>query len=138
MKQHAVITAQHCVYHGEGKDIYDVRGRVAHEALFNVADGSFRAPSTQQGYSPFSTWTRGLAWAVCGFAEQLEFLELFDDWEEAPLLLDAARAVSDFYIDQAAAADGVPYWDTGAPGLARLGDWPSRPADPFNDYEPDR
>ena len=33
-------------------------------------------------------------------------------------------ATCDFYIDHAAAADGVPYWDTGAPGLAvarRLG-----------------
>ena len=42
------------------RDIYDVRGRVAHEALFDTLDGSFRAPSTQQGYSPFSTWARGL------------------------------------------------------------------------------
>jgi hypothetical protein len=30
----------------------------------------------------------------------------------------------------------VPYWDSGAPGLAALGDWRSRPADPFNDQEP--
>jgi unsaturated chondroitin disaccharide hydrolase len=49
LKQHAVITARHCVYYGDGKDIYDVRGRVAHEALFNIGDGSFRAPSSQQG-----------------------------------------------------------------------------------------
>ena len=34
------------------------------------------------------------------------------------------------------AADGMPYWDTGAPGLAALGDWRDRPADPFNDHEP--
>ena len=31
---------------------------------------------------------------------------------------------------------GVPYWDTGAPGLAKLGDYRNRPADPFNDFEP--
>jgi hypothetical protein len=30
----------------------------------------------------------------------------------------------------------VPYWDDAAPGLARLGDWRSSPADPFNDHEP--
>jgi unsaturated chondroitin disaccharide hydrolase len=30
----------------------------------------------------------------------------------------------------------VPYWDTGAPGLVRLGDYLSRPADPFNEHEP--
>ncbi len=45
-------------------------------------------------------------------------------------------ATCDFYIDHAAAADGVPYWDTGAPGLAALGDWAIAPADPFNDHEP--
>ena len=51
-------------------------------------------------------------------------------------MMEAARATADFYIDHAAAADGVPYWDTGAPGLARLGDWQSRSADPFNPHEP--
>jgi hypothetical protein len=47
-----------------------------------------------------------------------------------------ALASADFYIDGAAAADGVPYWDTGAPGLARLGDWREAPADPYNPHEP--
>ena len=47
---------------------------MAHESIFNVTDGRYRCPSTQQGYSPFSTWTRGLAWILCGFAEELEFL----------------------------------------------------------------
>ena len=51
-------------------------------------------------------------------------------------LVDAARATCDFYIDSAACADGVPYWDTGAPGLSALGDWGGRAADPFNDREP--
>ena len=51
-------------------------------------------------------------------------------------LYEAAVATCDFYIDHAAAADGVPYWDTGAPGLAALGDWGDRAADPFNDHEP--
>ena len=49
--------------------------RTAHESIFNVKDGNFRCPDTQQGYSGFSTWTRGLAWAMCGFAEQLEWLD---------------------------------------------------------------
>ena len=143
--QHARATAQYNVYYGRGRDRYDVRGRVAHESLFNVANGTYRGPSTQQGYSPFTTWTRGLAWAMLGFAEQLEFL---DDAARrgararaaaAPtidaMMLDAARATCDYYID-VAAADGVPYWDAGAPGLAALGDWRDRPADPFNDHEP--
>src|SRR5262249_3741351 len=72
--QHAHATAEFSVYYGRGRDRFDVRGRVAHESLFNVVNGSYRGPSSQQGYSPFTTWTRGLAWAVLGFAEQLEFL----------------------------------------------------------------
>ncbi len=143
--QHARATAAFSVYHGRGRDAFDVRGRVTHEAIFNVANGSFRSPSTQQGYSPFSTWTRGLAWAILGFAEQLEFLATVDDealieWSGRAAIeawmLEAARATSDYYIAHAAAADGVPYWDTGAPGLAALGDWGGRAADPFNDVEP--
>ncbi len=141
---HARATAQFSVYYGGGRDSYDIRGRVSHEALFNVANGSYRGPSSQQGFSPFTTWTRGLAWAMLGFAEQLEFLETVPgEWAASEgreaieaWMLEAARATCDFYIDHAACADGIPYWDTGAPGLAALGDWAERDADPFNDHEP--
>ncbi len=133
------------MYYGEGRDHYDLRGRTAHESLFNAANGSYRGPSSQQGYSPFSTWTRGLAWAILGFAEELEFIDTLRDVDLAafdgktPVLewmLEAAQATADFYVTVAAASDGIPYWDTGAPGLAALGDWGARPADPFNDHEP--
>jgi unsaturated chondroitin disaccharide hydrolase len=142
--QHAEATARFSVYYGEGRDRYDVRGRVAHESLFNAKDGRYRCPSTQQGYSPFTTWTRGLAWAILGFAEQLEFLTTLSTDELAGLggrekiqamLLRAAEATAGFYLEQTP-ADGVPYWDTGALGLAQLGDYLSRPSDPFNDFEP--
>ncbi len=73
--EHAVATARFNVFYGEGRDAYDVRGRTAHEGIFNLNDGQYRCPNSQQGYSPFSTWTRGLAWAILGFAEQLEFLD---------------------------------------------------------------
>ena len=43
--------------------------------MVNTASGVFRCPSSQQGFSPFTTWPRGLAWALCGFSEQLEFLQ---------------------------------------------------------------
>lgn len=136
LRDHALTTATYSVYYGEGRDSYDVRGRVAHEAIFNINDGQFRCPNSQQGYSGFSTWTRGLAWAMCGFSEQLEFMQAIGDRKLAPQLLKAARATSDFYIDHATAADGIPYWDTGAPRLHRLGDWRAKPADPFNEFEP--
>ena len=65
--EHATNTAKWVIFYGEGRDSYDVWGRAAHEAIFNVNDGNFRCPSSQQGYSPFTTWTRGLAWAMVGF-----------------------------------------------------------------------
>jgi hypothetical protein len=142
--QHAETTARFNVFYGRGRDCYDVRGRVAHESVFNLNDGSYRCPNSQQGYSPFTTWTRGLAWILCGYAEQLEFLETLPESEFEPHgrktgfiahFLKAARATADYYIEQTP-TDGVPYWDTGAPGLRDLGDYLDRPADPFNDCEP--
>lgn len=198
--EHAATTARHAVYYGENRDAYDVRGRVAHESIFNLNDGHYRCPNSQQGYSPFSTWTRGLAWAVLGFAEELEFFRdvvqgsvrggegtkatqptettgtaapggppraeakgrtlsvrldritaaYLDDVlqhltsspatlaEADPALaamLKGALATADFYLANAC-ADGVPMWDTGAPNLHRLGDYLTKPADPFNAWEP--
>lgn len=142
--QHAEATARFSVYYGKGRDRYDVRGRVAHESLFNAKDGRYRCPNVQQGYSPYSTWTRGLAWAILGFAEQLEFIRTLPTEELDALgglekieamMLRAAEATAEFYLEQTP-TDGIPYWDTGAPGLAKLGDYLSRPSDPFNDFEP--
>ena len=142
--QHARTTARYIVYYGEGRDGYDEWGRVAHEGLFNVNNGVYRCASTQQGYAPFSTWTRGLAWIMCGFAEQLEFFDTLTDEALAPyggrseleaMLRKAAQASCDFYIANTPSC-GVPYWDTGAPGLHHLGKYLHRPADPFNAYEP--
>ena len=163
--QHALNTARYNVYFGAGRDAYDGRGRTAHEAVFNPASGVFRCPNSQQGWSPFSTWTRGLAWAVCGFAELLEFFQAHPpDPEELPslgallapplprlarepagwpaaaqlrvVLAEAATATADFYLAHCC-ADGVPMWDTGAPDLHRLPeDYPEHPSDPFNAWEP--
>ena len=142
--RHAEVTAKYNVYYGEGRDVYDVRGRVAHESVFNTTDGRYRCPSSQQGYSPFSTWTRGLAWIMLGYPEQLEWLQTVDDAELEPLggraeveepMLRAALASCDFYIENTP-TDGVPYWDTGAPRLVLLGEYLDRPAEPFNAEEP--
>ena len=144
MLQHAQTTAKYSVYYGKERDAHDVRGRVAHESVFNTNDGNYRCPSTQQGYSPFTTWTRGLAWVMLGYPEQLEFVERLDDdvLDEfggraaiETMMLEAATAACDFYIESSP-TDGIPYWDTGAPGLASMSDPGSKPADPFNDHEP--
>ena len=142
---HAATTARFNVFFGQGRDSYDVRGRVAHESVFNRNDGQFRCPSSQQGYSPFTTWTRGAAWIICGFAEQLEFLDTVKGSDldavggrraVTDLFLETARATSDYYIDGYSALDGVPYWDSAALNTHLLGDFAKKPADPFNAHEP--
>jgi unsaturated chondroitin disaccharide hydrolase len=142
--QHAETTARYNVYFGQGRDAYDRRGRVVHESIFNTKNGDYRCPSTQQGYTPFTTWTRGLAWIICGYAEQLEFLTDLPTSEfstSIPKTQVIARfeevmeATADFWVKESP-TDGIPYWDTGAPGLAKMGDYLSKPADPFNAHEP--
>lgn len=150
--EHAWNTARYNVSYGECRDAYDVRGRTAHEAVFNVTNGVFRCLNSQQGWSPFSTWTRGLAWAVCGFAELLDFLATVPEPEldaaaafvsvrhrgrrVIAALEEAARATADYYLEQCC-ADGIPMWDTGAPNLHRLpADYLARPSDPYNPWEP--
>ncbi len=142
--QHIEATATWSVFYGEGRDSFDVWGRTAHESIFNVKDGNFRCPNSQQGYSGFTTWTRGLAWAMLGFAEQLEWLEASNEKDfsvagskdiHSSIFQKAAFATCDFYIENTP-ADGIPYWDTGAPNLNKLGDYLNRPAVPFNAWEP--
>ncbi len=142
--QHAKTTADFAVFYGEGRDAYDLRGRTAHESIFNLNDGNFRCPNSQQGFSPFTTWTRGLAWIVAGYPEQLEWLETLADAELEPfggraaveaVFLKPALATADFYLEHTP-TDGIPYWDTGAPELHRLGDYLNRAAQIENDHEP--
>ena len=140
--EHLLATAKYSVYYAEGRDIYDEWGRSAHESVFNPNDGNYRCPNSQQGYTGFSTWTRGLAWAMVGFAEELEFLKAFpgnvadkNGEETINKLVKGAIATCDFYIDHTP-LDGIPYWDTGAPGLVKMEDYLLKPADPFNDFEP--
>ncbi len=141
---HLLATAKYSVYYDEGRDIYDEWGRTAHEAIFNPNDGIFRCPNSQQGYSGFSTWMRGLSWAMLGFAEELEFLDTIPNDEFKKMqnkehvickLIQGAKATCDFYIDHTA-VDGIPYWDSAAPGLFHLKEYLTQPADPYNGFEP--
>ena len=142
--QHLLATVKYSIYYGEGRDVYDIPGRTAHEIIFNTNDGNYRCPNSQQGYTGFSTWTRGLAWAICGLGETLEILDKLPEEDYAAIITKeeltkilekAALATADFYLKHTP-TDGIPYWDTGAPQLYQMGDYLNRPSDPFNEFEP--
>ena len=142
--QHIESTAKYSVFYGEGRDSYDEWGRTTHEAIFNTRNGVYRCPNSQQGYTGFSTWTRGQAWALLGFAEELELLASLSDEELAAfggrdaleaMMLRGATATADHFIANTPTC-GIPYWDTGAPNLHLLGNYQDRPAEPVNPYEP--
>lgn len=142
--QHLLSTVRYSIFYGKGRDNYDIPGRTAHEIIFNTNDGNYRCPNSQQGYTGFSTWTRGLAWAICGLGETLEIIDKLQesDYEQViskkdliKELSQAAQATAEFYLTNMP-LDGIPYWDTGAPNLHMLGDYMTKAADPFNEFEP--
>ncbi|PIF06741.1 MAG: hypothetical protein CSA36_00110 [Draconibacterium sp.] len=142
--QHMETTALWSVYYGNGRDSCDVWGRTAHESIFNISDGAYRCPNSQQGFSGFTTWTRGLAWAMLGCAEELELLQHITEKDMEQLgtrhkientMVQAARATCDFYIENTT-KDGIPFWDAGALNLHRLTNYKHHLSDPFNDWEP--
>jgi hypothetical protein len=74
----------------------------------------------------------------------LEFFETASEEDVAPFAeiesfrtecLKAATATAEFMI-QHSCADGIPYWDTGAPGVARMEDAYGINSDPDNKFEP--
>lgn len=143
--EHALMTAEYNVYFGQGRDAFDILGRVVHESIFNTNDGQYRCPSTQQGYSPFTTWTRGASWVICGFAELLEYLvdvneQEFEQFGGKQAIIsrfeEVLNATCDYYIDGYTFQDGIPLWDTGAPNAHQLPDYNTTASDPYNNVEP--
>jgi len=97
--EHCRTTARHLVRPDGG---------TAHEGLFDPETGQFLRESTHQGYSPSSTWSRGLAWAIYGFTAAARMSG------EAEFL-DVARRCADYYLRRTGEGDVVPLWDFDAP-----------------------
>jgi unsaturated chondroitin disaccharide hydrolase len=83
-------------------------GSTHHMVVFDSTTGAVKRTQTVQGYSDFSTWSRGQAWALYGFATA--YREMRD-----ARLLATARRVADYFIAYLP-PDKVPYWDFLAPG----------------------
>ncbi|THV08004.1 glycoside hydrolase family 88 protein [Dendrothele bispora CBS 962.96] len=71
------------------------------------ADGS-----TWHGFSDSSTWSRGQAWGIYGFANVYRHVKGTE--EEDEVLLDTARRLAEFFLDHIP-KDGIVPWDFNAP-----------------------
>jgi unsaturated chondroitin disaccharide hydrolase len=74
------------------------------------ADGSVDYARTHQGWTPDSTWSRGQAWGVYGYAMVYRYTRL-------PRMLERSEAMFDYFMAATAAqtSDYVPYSDFDAP-----------------------
>lgn len=88
-------------------------GGTYHVLNYSQNDGRVQEIRRGQGASCETAWSRGQAWAIYGYT--MMFRESGDK-----VYLDFAQKVSDFAINHPSMpADGVPYWDFGAPGEER-------------------
>jgi unsaturated chondroitin disaccharide hydrolase len=90
-------------------------GSTAHEGIFDAETGAFVRQSTHQGLRADSTWARGLAWSLYGFATVFTYTG-------DPADRDVARRNADYFL--ARCPEGlVPPWDFDVPaGPERIDD----------------
>jgi unsaturated chondroitin disaccharide hydrolase len=84
-------------------------GGTAHEGLFETGTGQFLRQSTQQGWKPESTWSRGQAWALYGFTIVARLAG-----SDGAEFLHTARRCADFWLRRAPGGT-VPRWDFDVP-----------------------
>jgi hypothetical protein len=81
-------SGSHCHGHG-GYDgpLYST----CHVVNFAPATGEVKEIRTAQGYAPESTWSRGQAWAILGYAQAYS-------WTKDETFLDAACGLAEYFI----------------------------------------
>ena len=97
-KHIAVLHADTFLRYGVRED-----GSTCHILSFDAESGEFIEPIAGQGFAPESSWSRGNAWAIYGFANMYRFTG-----EEK--YIDAAKKIAHQFI-ASLPEDGVPYWD---------------------------
>src|SRR5207237_549950 len=87
-------------------DMVRADGSTYHVVDYSTA-GALLHRGTLQGYSDSSTWTRGQAWAIYGYAMVYRYTS-------DARMLAAARKVADYYLSRLG-NEAVPNWDFDAP-----------------------
>jgi hypothetical protein len=88
-----------------------------HLVNYDPVSGAVKGRHTVQGFADESTWTRGQAWALYGFAKAYHFTG-------EPAFLEASRNLARYFCRRVneTAADGAVYWDFDAPKVPELWD----------------
>ncbi|MGF9700120.1 glycoside hydrolase family 88 protein [Paenibacillus sp. MABNR03] len=99
------------IRHAETTMQYGVRedGSTKHILSFDPEDGHYIESFGGQGYSPDSTWSRGAAWGLYGFANTYRHTQ-------DVRFLNTAKRIAHYFIS-ALPEDSVPYWDFRLPSL---------------------
>lgn len=81
-----------------------------HVANLDPRTGSVKGRLTAQGYANDSTWARGQAWAILGFAETYQ-------WTKEKVFLAAACGCAEYFLQRLWTENGygLPMWDFDAP-----------------------
>jgi unsaturated chondroitin disaccharide hydrolase len=91
------------------RDLVRADGGTYHVADYEPSTGALRWRGTFQGYADASTWSRGQAWALLGFARVAR------ETGDADALAAAKKTAA--YWERHVPAGGVPSWDFDAPGF---------------------
>ncbi|KAH7344841.1 d-4,5 unsaturated-glucuronyl hydrolase-like protein [Rhizoctonia solani] len=86
-----------------------------HVVNYNRTTGAVVWQRTAQGYADNSTWTRGQAWGIHGFATMYNYTGDINYWV-------TSRRLAEYYLSRLPES-GVPPWDFDAPAV------PGRPSD---------
>jgi len=108
---------QHAISHADKTMVNHIRpdGSSYHLVNYNANTGDVISRGTVQGYSNSSTWSRGQAWGIYGFAN------MFNRTRDLNYLT-TARRMAGYFVDHIP-SDGIVPWDFNAPLH------PPRPAD---------
>ena len=96
------------------KTLVRPRGGSWHVAEFDPETGDLEKRRTHQGYADESTWARGQAWGICGFAQTYKYTE-------DPRFYAVAKKMAKYFIERLP-EDMIPTWDLDLSGQDVLRD----------------